>query len=337
MSVPGKPKVVVLSGSGLSAESGLPTFRDSAGLWNKYSWVELASPEGWARQPEVVLAFYNERRAKAWTAEPNAAHRAIASLEQKFDVTVVTQNVDALHERAGSTRVLHVHGELAWARGTGRSRQRYRIDDAPIELGQTCDEGTQLRPDIVWFGEETQHMDEAREHVTAADKVLVVGTSLTVYPAAGLVDAARNDSECVLVSLEMDEVPSGFRYLQGKATEEIPKLIADWLGGNLKSRTGTSIPRPEELPAKVRHSRCGSSAAPPGQSQADALRPPFSMVACVDKWCPTRQLDISIARPTSSRAPCRSDSLVSTKFTLRSISSASQPSECAMNGNCGSR
>jgi NAD-dependent deacetylase len=222
-------KVVVLSGSGLSAESGLPTFRDSAGLWNKYSWVELASPEGWAKQPEIVLAFYNERRATAWKAEPNAAHRAIAALEHKYDVVVVTQNVDALHERAGSTHVLHVHGELAWARGTGPTRQRYKIDDAPIELGQQCGEGTQLRPDIVWFGEETQHMDEARGHVSEADKVLVVGTSLTVYPAAGLVDAARDDAECVLVSLEMDEIPHGFRYLQGKATEQLPALAANWL------------------------------------------------------------------------------------------------------------
>lgn len=221
--------IVVLSGSGLSAESGLPTFRDAAGLWNKYSWVELASPEGWARKPALVLRFYNERRAKAWQAEPNAAHRAIALLEQRFDVTVVTQNVDALHERAGSSRVLHVHGELAWARGTGRSRKRYKIDDKPIELGQMCDEGTQLRPDIVWFGEETQHMEEARELVAAADRVLVVGTSLTVYPAAGLVAAARSDSERVLVSLEMDEVPRGFRYHQGRATEEVPALVAKWL------------------------------------------------------------------------------------------------------------
>src|SRR5688572_1605179 len=175
-------KIVVLSGSGLSAESGLPTFRDAAGLWKQHSWVELASPEGWNRHPGLVLAFYNERRAKAWAAEPNAAHRAIARLEENFDVTVVTQNVDALHERAGSTRVLHVHGELCFARGTGRSRKRYRIDGAPIELGQTCEEGTQLRPDIVWFGEETQHMQEAAGHVAAADKVLVVGTSLSVYP-----------------------------------------------------------------------------------------------------------------------------------------------------------
>ena len=224
-----RAKVVVLSGSGLSAESGLPTFRDAAGLWNKYSWVELASPEGWRKQPEVVLAFYNERRAKAWRAEPNAAHRAIASLEAKFDVTVVTQNVDALHERAGSTRVLHVHCELAYARGTGPSRLRHRIEGSPIEIGQTCAEGTQLRPDIVWFGEETQFMDEAREHVASADKVLVVGTSLTVYPAASLVDAARGRAEKVLNSLEMDDIPFGFEFRAGPATEVVPRLVASWL------------------------------------------------------------------------------------------------------------
>jgi NAD-dependent deacetylase len=222
-------KIVVLSGSGLSAESGLPTFRDAAGLWKQHSWVELASPEGWIRHPELVLAFYNERRAKAWAAEPNGAHRAIARLEEKFDVTVVTQNVDALHERAGSTRVLHLHGELCFARGTGRSRRRYRIDGAPIELGQTCEEGTQLRPDIVWFGEETQYMREAAAHVAAADKVLVVGTSLSVYPAAGLVDYARADVERVLNSLDMDEVPRGFRFECGQAGEVIPRVVEAWL------------------------------------------------------------------------------------------------------------
>jgi len=223
------PRIVVLSGSGLSAESGLPTFRDSAGLWNQYDWRELASPEGWRKHPEVVLAFYNERRARAWAAQPNAAHLAIAALERKFDVVVITQNVDSLHERAGSTRVLHVHGELAFARGTGGQRRRYRIDGAPIELGQTCEEGTQLRPDIVWFGEETQHMDEAREQVAAADKVLVVGTSLTVYPAAGLVEFARHDAAKVLNSLEMDEVPEGFQFLAGPATVVVPTITARWL------------------------------------------------------------------------------------------------------------
>jgi len=224
-----RPKVVVLSGSGLSAESGLPTFRDAAGLWRQHSWVELASPDGWRKDPGLVLSFYNERRAKAWAAQPNAAHLAIASLEQGFDVVVVTQNVDALHERAGSTRVLHVHGELAFARGTGPSRRRRRIDGAPIELGQTCEEGTQLRPDIVWFGEETQHMDEAREHVEAADRVLLVGTSLSVYPAAGLVGFARPRAIKVLNSLEMDEVPRGFDFRAGPATAVIPPLVAEWM------------------------------------------------------------------------------------------------------------
>ena len=219
----------MLSGSGLSAESGLPTFRDSAGLWKQYDWRELASPEGWRKHPEVVLAFYNERRAMAWAARPNAAHDAIAALETKFEVAVITQNVDALHERAGSTRVLHVHGELAFARGTGGSRKRYRIDGAAIELGQLCEDGTQLRPDIVWFGEETRHMDEAREQVASADKVLVVGTSLSVYPAAGLVDAARHDAEKVLNSLEMEQVPAGFRFMAGRATETLPPLVARWL------------------------------------------------------------------------------------------------------------
>lgn len=224
-----RPNVVILSGSGLSAESGLPTFRDAAGLWRQHSWQELASPEGWRKNPALVLEFYNERRAKAWQAQPNPAHLAIASLEQKFDVVVVTQNVDALHERAGSTKVLHVHGELAFARGTGHSRRRYRIDGAPIEMGQRCDEGTQLRPDIVWFGEETQFMEEARDHIAAADRILVVGTSLSVYPAASLVDEARHGAVKVLNSLEMDAVPRGFTFRAGPATRVVPRIIEEWL------------------------------------------------------------------------------------------------------------
>jgi NAD-dependent deacetylase len=222
-------RVTVLSGSGLSAESGLPTFRDAAGLWRQHSWQELASPEGWRRNPALVLEFYNERRAKAWAAEPNAAHRAIAALESRFHVTVVTQNVDALHERAGSTRVLHLHGELAWARGTGPGRRRHHLRDAPLSLGQTCGEGTQLRPDIVWFGEETQYMDEAREAMAAAHKVLVVGTSLSVYPAAGLVDFADRAAEKVVVTLELDAVPPGYEFIPEAATVAIPRIVGRWL------------------------------------------------------------------------------------------------------------
>ena len=172
-------QVVVLSGSGLSAESGLPTFRDSAGLWNQYDWRELASPEGWRKHPEVVLAFYNERRARAWAAQPNAAHLAIAALEQKFDVVVITQNVDGLHERAGSTRVLHVHGELAFARGTGHTAalpHRRRAHRARPEMrgGYAAAAGHR----VVRRGDAVH--GRGREHVAAADKVLVVGTSLSV-------------------------------------------------------------------------------------------------------------------------------------------------------------
>ena len=222
-------KVVVLSGSGISAESGLPTFRDSNGLWKTYSWQEVASPEGWKLRPEAVLAFYNERRLKAWQAAPNAGHQAIASLEAAYEVVVITQNVDELHERAGSRKVIHVHGELAYARGTSEARKRYRIDGSPISLGQLCEDGTQLRPDIVWFGEEMEFFEEARLHVATAARVLVVGTSLSVFPAASLVKAARGRAEKVLVSLEVEKPPYGFTFLRGKATEVLPTLAAKWL------------------------------------------------------------------------------------------------------------
>jgi NAD-dependent deacetylase len=229
-------KVVVLSGSGLSAESGLPTFRDSQGLWNQYTWQQVASPEGWRERPDAVLAFYNERRRKAWQAQPNAAHLAIAELEQAFEVVVITQNVDALHERAGSTCVLHVHGELAYARGTGNDERRYRIDDAPIVIGQRADDGSQLRPDIVWFGEQTRHMEEARAHVASAARVLVVGTSLTVQPAASLAGFARGRADKVLVSLDMERVPHGYRFLRGPATQRVPPLVQRWLAEGVAGR-----------------------------------------------------------------------------------------------------
>lgn len=222
-------KIAVLTGSGVSAESGLPTFRDSNGLWNSYSWEHLASPEGWRVRPQAVLEFYNERRHKAWLASPNAGHKAIASLEAAFDVVVITQNVDELHERAGSQHVIHLHGELAYARGTSKARKRYRIDGNPISMGSLCEDGTQLRPDIVWFGEEVQFFEEARSHVASAARVLVVGTSLSVFPAASLVKAARATAQKVLVSLEVGKPPYGFNFLRGKAAEILPALAAKWL------------------------------------------------------------------------------------------------------------
>lgn len=230
-----RSKVVVLSGSGISAESGIPTFRDSGGLWNTYSCREVASLEGWKARPETVLAFYNERRIQAWSAQPNAAHLAIASLEQHFEVVVITQNVDNLHERAGSSNVIHVHGQLAYAKGSGASSKRYLLQDAPILMGQLCEEGTQLRPDIVWFGERVQYFDQACDHVSAAEMILVVGTSLSVFPAADLVSEASAPAKKVIVSLDYLETPFGFVSLIGKATEVVPTIVNKWIcEGKLK-------------------------------------------------------------------------------------------------------
>lgn len=222
-------KIVILSGSGISAESGIPTFRDANGLWHSYSWQDVASPQGWQKHPEVVLEFYNERRLAAARAQPNVAHAAIAALEGKFEVVVVTQNVDDLHERAGSSNVIHVHGQLVYARGSSPQRLRYRIDDAPIAMGQLCEDGTQLRPDIVWFGEQIEFFEDAQTHLATASKVLVVGTSLTVFPAASLVKAARGRAEKVLVALEMEKLPFGFNFMPGRATEMVPRLAKRWI------------------------------------------------------------------------------------------------------------
>lgn len=222
-------KIVVISGSGISAESGLPTFRDANGLWRNHDWRQLASPEGWRRHPELVLDFYNERRARAAEAQPNAAHLALAELESAYEVVIVTQNVDDLHERAGSTKVIHLHGQLAWARGTSSRRLRRHIGAAAILIGDLCEDGTQLRPDIVWFGESVPMMDVAAEEIANAGKVLVVGTSLTVYPAASLVDRAHQDAEKALCALDIDAVPRGYEWRRGAATEQIPPLARRWL------------------------------------------------------------------------------------------------------------
>jgi NAD-dependent deacetylase len=222
-------KITVLSGSGISAESGLPTFRDVNGLWRNHDWGEVASPRGWQRNPGLVLEFYNERRAAAWNAQPNAAHLAIGRLENYYDVVVITQNVDELHERGGSLNVIHVHGNLAYARSSRNPNLRYRIDGNPIQLGDTCQDGSQLRPEVVWFGEDVRDLDESRRHVATANKVLVVGTSLTVFPFAALVHQAQQNAEKVLVSLEVEEVPYGFKFYQGKAATIVPSLVDQWI------------------------------------------------------------------------------------------------------------
>ena len=198
----GKKKITVLTGAGVSAESGITTFRDSDGLWENHKVEDVASIEGWYRNPKVVLDFYNARRAQLGSVRPNAAHEAIASLEKDYDVTVVTQNVDNLHERAGSTKIIHLHGELTKVRPENRCNDMdsfsedtvFDIGYGEIHIGDLAPNGAQLRPHIVWFGEAVPKIEAAIDAVEAADIVLIVGTSLQVYPAAGLYRYARMDA-----------------------------------------------------------------------------------------------------------------------------------------------
>jgi len=180
-----KRKLVVFSGAGISAESGIPTFRDSDGLWEEHKVEDVATPDGWHRDRELVLNFYNERRRKVKLVEPNDGHKIIAELEKEFDVTVVTQNIDDLHERAGSTSVIHLHGEIKKSRSSLDPSLKFDCD-GDIKIGDKCPKGSQLRPDVVWFGEPVPLMDLAQEHVEKADVLIVIGTSLAVWPAAGL-------------------------------------------------------------------------------------------------------------------------------------------------------
>ena len=202
-----KRKLVVLTGAGVSAESGISTFRDSDGLWENYRVEDVASIEGWYRDPATVLDFYNARRAQLPTVRPNAAHVAIAELEKDFDVTVVTQNVDNLHERAGSTRIIHLHGELTKVRPENCCNEMDGFSEATvfdigadeIRLGDKAPNGAQLRPHIVWFGEAVPKIEAAIDAVEAADIVLIVGTSLQVYPAAGLYRYAGMDTPIYII------------------------------------------------------------------------------------------------------------------------------------------
>lgn len=186
-----KQKLVVLSGAGVSAESGLKTFRDSDGLWEGHRVEDVATPEAWYRNPQLVLDFYNMRRQNVATAEPNAAHLAIARLEEQYDVTIVTQNIDDLHERAGSTNVMHLHGEIFKMRSEKNEELVYPIR-GDIQLGDVAQDGAQLRPHIVWFGEPVYMIEHAIPVMQEADVFVLVGTSLVVYPAAGLVDYVRD-------------------------------------------------------------------------------------------------------------------------------------------------
>lgn len=207
-------KIVFLTGAGMSAESGISTFRDSGGLWEQYPVEAVASIEGYHRDPELVLRFYNERRRQLKDCHPNDGHRFVAEMEKHHDVTVVTQNVDNLHERAGSTRVVHLHGELMKAtssRNPNDTRCICTLDEnnSDINIGDKAADGSQLRPFIVWFGESVPMIELAAEEVSTADIVVIIGTSLNVYPAAGLIHFARPDARIFLIDPKPVKVPQG--------------------------------------------------------------------------------------------------------------------------------
>jgi NAD-dependent deacetylase len=203
-----KQKLVVLTGAGISAESGIATFRDSGGLWEGYNVEEVATPEGWRKNQALVLEFYNQRRKSALSATPNRGHEILAELEELFDLTVVTQNVDNLHERSGSTKVIHLHGSLFESRSTIDETLIYPIQGWQLNPGDTCEKGSQLRPNIVWFGELVTMIEVAAQYAAAADIFLLVGTSLVVYPAAGLVHYVRHDVPKFVVDPKLPDVGS---------------------------------------------------------------------------------------------------------------------------------
>ena len=225
-------KIVILTGAGISAESGVKTFRGSNGLWNNYRIEEVASPIAWERDPELVLEFYNQRRKQLFEVNPNAGHKALVKLEEKFDVKIITQNVDDLHERAGSKNILHLHGELKKARSTLDPSLIYELKEWPLNIADKCEKGSQLRPHIVWFGEAVPAIMDAIQIAKKADIFIVIGTSMVVYPAAGLINYVSEKTPKYLIDPNAEEV-SGIENLtiiRKNAGEGVPELVEELLG-----------------------------------------------------------------------------------------------------------
>ena len=223
-----RKKIVVLTGAGVSAESGIATFRASDGLWEGHRVEEVASPEGWEADPQKVLKFYNERRKGVLEAKPNEAHKILAQLERNFDVTIITQNVDDLHERAGSTHVLHLHGELMKARSSVDESYIVTMNGWELNMGEKCPKGSQMRPYIVWFGEPVPMMEQAVMEAMGADIFVVVGTSLLVYPAAGWIDYAPRQTRKYIIEPKIPAVRSfpNLTFIEEVATTGMKKLEA---------------------------------------------------------------------------------------------------------------
>lgn len=218
-------RLVALTGAGISAESGIPTFRDSGGLWEGHNVEDVATPEGWHKNKELVLNFYNERRKRALEVKPNAGHTILASLEDHFEVTVITQNVDDLHERAGSSHVVHLHGSLFESRSTVDESLKYPIKGWELKIGDKCEKGSQLRPNIVWFGEDVPMIEVAARLSSHADIFIVVGTSMQVYPAAGLINYVPREVPKYLIDPNADtmQIP-GLYIIKDKASTGMTRL-----------------------------------------------------------------------------------------------------------------
>lgn len=218
-------KIVVLTGAGISAESGISTFRDSDGLWENYNVEDVATHEAYLRNPELVLNFYNERRRQLFEAKPNEGHRQLVRLEEYYDVQIVTQNIDNLHEQAGSSNVLHLHGELTKARSDRDDNLIIEIGDRDIHLGDKAPDGAQLRPHIVWFGEAVPNIEPASLMCEQADYFVVVGTSMNVYPAAGLIHYVSRQSPCYLVDPKAVAISRPITVIQEKAGTGVKKVV----------------------------------------------------------------------------------------------------------------
>lgn len=227
-----KKKVVVLTGAGISAESGISTFRDSDGLWEQYRVEDVATHEAYLRNPELVLNFYNERRRQLFQVKPNEGHRQLVRLEEKYGVQIITQNIDNLHEQAGSTHVLHLHGELTKARSDRNDNLIIDIGDRDIHLGDKAPDGAQLRPHIVWFGEAVPNIEPASEMCEQADYFIVVGTSMNVYPAAGLIHYVPRSAPCFLVDPKAVPISRPITIVQEKAGTGVKKVVDQLLALN---------------------------------------------------------------------------------------------------------
>jgi len=220
-------RIVILTGAGMSAESGISTFRDNDGLWKKHRFEDLATPDAWAKDPELVMEFYNVRRKQLFEVKPNTGHLALVKLEEKYDVQIITQNVDDLHERAGSSNVLHLHGELKKSRSTIDESLVYEMDHWELKIGDKCEKGSQLRPHIVWFGEAVPMIGPAAEITSTADIFMVIGTSMVVYPAAGLIGYAPANIPKYYIDPKASKVGgiSNLDIIQKKAGEGMPELV----------------------------------------------------------------------------------------------------------------